>query len=643
MTPLDPISDHGAGPDGSGPVSAIAWESAPPFTEVPAQTESVIDENSATGSNQAGDLLRPSSMIDGESLDEGLFVQPVQEPPAAPPSIFSSPGSSLYPSVPSPAPAVPVVPPPPHAPESVALPPVTPVTPEPAAPAFDVSELQQQGTQASQELGSVLFGPSGTWPPTHASVSDTQAQEPLSFLPNFQEGPGTSTWHQSTLQDGTALDTSMGPPPVESGPTPRPIPVEAPPSAEDQALLSYVKDLVAQDEAGTLPAEPVQPLPVAAESLDGEDEEGDLTESELELAGQQDPRLPHLTLKRLKREIQEFTAGFESFELETRNRTELLSTALELMLGSTTPESLNGVTKLLVPLLNEELSPDEEEVVQGALEAFCASNDAALVDRSLPALATPLRWVRPSLFAEMLLKARHAQRGMAAHVLWPHFANEYLLGVEEEAKGLVKELLHELTDLPVEDWNTAAERLGPLPSVRRGKIQVECLLPPDQTRFPLVFAVLHQPKAQKLGEQIMEEFRQYPFPDPSAGAFLAFPKYEGAARRFLLRFLKESRHQWNSPVLRSMARDTLVNALTDLPPRRRSESWVPLAIEAITRLPGDSVTRLLDQVRSARTLFKHQWPQACRRAADSGPMSPRTSAPDPALPDEDFDDPWEDS
>jgi hypothetical protein len=328
----------------------------------------------------------------------------------------------------------------------------------------------------------------------------------------------------------------------------------------------------------------------------------------------------------LERETQEVTRALGEAigsapvpaQSEFRCIAEYVSIQLQLLALACEPELLRAIESRLHAAFEQEGDREFDDALAGFVAEQCRDGEPARVDRSFAFLSGELRRGDPARFARLLADGLASGDARVVERVWPHLANELVLGLPAEALGVERRLLDRLLETPPELFTSAAARVAQLACVRTeldGRPRL--LFAPPRVELRLLFLALASvPDAKSFGALLLRELREAPLPLPGAQAFAALRHADDRERRFLLAFLRQEGGANGAAALDRLAARTLVDALARLPVESRGEPWVVLAIGGLGALGSVEGDALLARVLSERRLFLFPtWPDVCRRKA----------------------------
>ena len=303
---------------------------------------------------------------------------------------------------------------------------------------------------------------------------------------------------------------------------------------------------------------------------------------------------------------------------EFRCVAEYVSIQLQLLALVSDAELLRAIEIRLGTAFEQEVDREFDEALAGFICEQCRDGEPARVDRSFAFLSGELRRRNPDRFARLLADGLTPGETHVAERVWPHVANELVLGLPAEALGVERRLLDCLLATPPELFTSAAARVAQLGCARSeldGRPRL--IFDPPCVELRLFFLALASvPEAKSFGTLLLHELREAPLPLPGAQAFIAMRHADDRERKFLQAFLRQEGGANGAAALERLAARTLVDALVRLPVESRGEPWVVQAIVALGSLGSSEGDSLLARIVSERRLlFIPTWPDECRRKA----------------------------
>jgi hypothetical protein len=323
----------------------------------------------------------------------------------------------------------------------------------------------------------------------------------------------------------------------------------------------------------------------------------------------------HDARRLLLRSVEQFVAGAEPFVLMPGiDRAEHLSVLLHLLSESATRTENEVVVRRIGPTLSEALGQRESQVLVGWLRDLARIADPQQIDRRLMPVLGALRRSGGGAAADALTAACADPHADLAVALWPYLAHELVTGDDLSEQPRRERLAYLVGRVAATRIRDESDRLRALVHLGSRTVAKSVIVPPRAELHGLYEVLLGMPREAGLPTEVATSFARFPPTHPAAGALAVLDPGEERAHRLLARILREG----DEPTAgsRTLAVETIVGVLRGLPARRRTEPWVPEAIQSLARLPSEQATEMLREIRSARRLlFIRLWPAPARRAA----------------------------
>lgn len=322
------------------------------------------------------------------------------------------------------------------------------------------------------------------------------------------------------------------------------------------------------------------------------------------------------TLDELRGDIAAFRESGEMLDgLEREDRRECLSILLATLAGKCDPAAAAAVIARFRALLLTPLEPAERELLADSLAELCARLDAAAIDVFLPALASALGGAYAGTIDAAICAAARAGDDDRLEILWPHLANEALLGSRTCSTSSYAAILEQVQRLPRARLPSAMRRLLRLEAAGEGKIERHAFRPPRPELGPLYAALLESPAGARVAALLLAAIRERPSGHPAAELIATFEECHGECRALLARmFAAEDARAARDVELR--AGRAIARRLELLPAESGGEPWVRAAIEALGKHGIEGAEPALRRIANERRwLVFPRWPASCRAAA----------------------------
>lgn len=317
---------------------------------------------------------------------------------------------------------------------------------------------------------------------------------------------------------------------------------------------------------------------------------------------------------------------------------EYVSVQLHVLAKGSDADLARAIEVRLRAAFDDESGGELGDALAGFVRETIAAGDLARLDRAFAFLSCELRRrdrVRfAGLLAAVLEAAPDAELPKLVERLWPHLANELVLGLPGEALAVERRLFDALLRTPPALLSAGTPRVTPLGCCRAeldGSPRL--LFSPMRGEFLLLFlAIANVPEAKSFLALLLRVLRESPPPLPGVEAFVVLRHGDDWVRRYLQAFLRQEGGAGGAAQLDRLAARTLIDALSHQPVEARGEPWVAQAIVALGSLANPEGDALLERIVSERRLLLFPtWPDDCRRKAKAarerrgrGPRARRT-------------------
>lgn len=258
----------------------------------------------------------------------------------------------------------------------------------------------------------------------------------------------------------------------------------------------------------------------------------------------------------------------------------------------------------------------EASVAAGSIVALARDGRRDVIDEALPALLGDLRATRPDLLAQLWCGLDDDLEPAALEVLWPHLANDLILGFGSAPESAVARCCLLAGALDVDAALDLAPRLRRLPGAGRECPSDQVFAVPPVRAAALHAALLRLPAAELHGPRLYREMLRRPADALSGIVTAAVEGCDAADADLLLALLREGGRPAPSPDFMGLAASLLLGVLDELPAARRGEPWTAPALRWLAGAAPVRVRPLLERVAGERRwLVRSSWPEACRAVA----------------------------
>lgn len=262
----------------------------------------------------------------------------------------------------------------------------------------------------------------------------------------------------------------------------------------------------------------------------------------------------------------------------------------------------------------------KELAVVSSVLTEIAANGVEIADRFLPPVLATIRHEHPELLAH-LWNQLYTGSPDSFLVLWPHFVNDLLLGLNPAPQSASLHLWPMAGEIGCEHIRSLGPRLSCLSALRGGRplagLSDLSLMPVKRLRF--LFALLMQSRcANQVGPLLRKGVLRGSDENLTWILMAALDKFVPDHRGLYAALMREHGNDSPSPRLSRLTSAILMDVLQDLKPLERREPWTAKAISWLPRLAGVEARSILARIISGRRywIFK-AWPPPCRRAARS--------------------------
>ena len=201
-------------------------------------------------------------------------------------------------------------------------------------------------------------------------------------------------------------------------------------------------------------------------------------------------------------------------------------------------------------------------------------------------------------------------------ILWPYVVNEILVSGKRPDPKAFRELCDVVASLPQEAMEKGLPKLTRLEVLRDKHIAMDVFEPLPAVLYPVFAQLLGSPRAAFVGERLVRGLRRAPPGWIGEAVVPLLDRFHPKYRRFLVELLRRSDHQKPAAALTKSAGSIVNDLLPAVPHKQRRQSWVPVTIRAVSRLPvADARVLLHGIIHGRRLLIFPEWPTACRQAA----------------------------
>lgn len=306
-------------------------------------------------------------------------------------------------------------------------------------------------------------------------------------------------------------------------------------------------------------------------------------------------------------------------DLDLSARLEALSILLQYLMQAPSTTLQGAIERRLELHLAEALIPEEWELLSEWIADLFSRNDDLLLDRCLALVAPLLRRNHPGRLAEVLLKICGPTKVRTLVRIWPHFANELLLGLPKASRKLEEDLIRHLGNTPREAVEQSFPRLAGM-LLHHGYVDAsrsrDLFSPPRSCLYPFYDVLLRTPDSARFGQLLLDGFRENPPLGASGGAFVVLRQFDSRSKAFLHEYLRGGGQVSEPERLRRAAASLLMDELKRLAVEQRQDTWVPEAIRTLGSLAVPQARDFLESVvRERRQWIFAAWPASCRQAA----------------------------
>lgn len=323
------------------------------------------------------------------------------------------------------------------------------------------------------------------------------------------------------------------------------------------------------------------------------------------------------SLEELHRRLEALKPSLKSMaNLEREDRSEVIAILLTEVGSVESDAQASRCSERLAAVLQGPRTHREERTMLHALGALLACGNEHALDRALPAVAAALgdeateAWLRPAVDC-----ASNCVPGRLAP-LWPHLANQVLLGPRFASEMTLTRAVEQLARLPAGGMPLCMMRLAGLSALSGGKVSRFAFEGPREGLTMFYAALLRSPHAELAGQWLLESLKANPPPWNGGVVFQGFVHCDAACRELLYDLARRGSLREAEAPTRAEAVRVLARRILTLSVAEAEEAWVVPAIEALAAEPGKEGLRALRRILDERRhLLLSAWPAACRQAA----------------------------
>lgn len=259
---------------------------------------------------------------------------------------------------------------------------------------------------------------------------------------------------------------------------------------------------------------------------------------------------------------------------------------------------------------------DASARVIATIQALCANGDERTLDQALPAISATLGDERVELWLGPMINTAATCSVQALATLWPHLANEALIGPRGKSAALLPKALAQVARLPQACLETQMKRLATLTAFTRSSISRYAFSIERNDLAQFYVALLQSRRADAVGDHLLAILKNRTPPWKGGVVFQTFTRCDRQCRELLLDLLRYGSLNQAEPSTQFEASQLIAKHIASLSLERAGEAWVPRAIEALGSLHTGEAERALHRVLDERKhIIFPLWPPACRDAA----------------------------
>lgn len=299
-----------------------------------------------------------------------------------------------------------------------------------------------------------------------------------------------------------------------------------------------------------------------------------------------------------------------------QDNSENLSILIQLLASKQLLDVLLSMERKLDCFLQQELQPDEREIMLAGMRNILSQPESIQQNRALSLVARVFRKSKPESVIRFLGDICNDCSEDQKLRLWPYLVNELLLGQDGEDRPVYMELCRRVGGFSPEIMRTGTPTLRKLDALKKNSFSADVILPPLPELFAVFSVLLEVSHPGQIAVKLVQGLK-YSSPDGVGDAVLPLiSNYRHGYREFLVELLAPGQEDGPSAALLEEAGKILASDLIALSPTRRGERWVPETIASLAVLPVPGAKSILKTIKGRRFLFLFPtWSKECRNAA----------------------------
>lgn len=350
------------------------------------------------------------------------------------------------------------------------------------------------------------------------------------------------------------------------------------------------------------------------------------TDAEKEIEGDEDvggrvfPDTPSITVDH----IQEFTTKNKlhpkilSSIPESSGEDETLTILMLISQHDQTLQTQISMQQIFREVLSSKLSETKWEILSSGLQIIVSQKKIARISSIIKLIVEPLRKSPHDNSLHLFFLTTQLCEKEEGKLLWPYIVNELLVSGSHVDQQSYQFLCQYVANFSPADMLASLPKLQLMESFQDNTIASDIFNAVPRNCYPF-FAFLYKTEiASFIGERVLGGLRRNP-PDWLIKAIVPLLDLSQQEHKvFLYSYLRQATQRTLPAALKNVAAKIMATTVAELPVEKRGELWVQSSIVAMAQLPSQETRALLTQIaRDKKLLFIPEWPQECRKAAET--------------------------